>query len=698
MLPRQQCQTFGTEHAKAGPRIEWLYVINLDRRPDRWAEMRHELTHILNSSGAALATMTLRHPAVDARRLRQPPAKDDDVDPFYTLRDQLFVEPQPQAMPDRLELDRLIQMSQPEIAVARSHIDVWRTVAKGEHSHVLVLEDDVWFRRGFARHLDEAWAELEADGDNTTLPDILYLSYKEIRHGAPKTFLSRNVFRPERGLWFLSGYVLSREGAGRLLRRLPCRGPVDLWMNYQFSMLDVRATRRSLISQRRDGDSTNVYSILPVLAKIGVITSEGASLFHTRPSERPVFAFGAKGSGLSSLAMALSMLGYRCCSDLTNLPDAESKALLSGRLDRVFDAYVNIGSLAGRALELRRQYPRAKFIVTADGIGAVGDVAPAILSAIDGVDAAVLCSDAVDKWQVVCEHLKCAPPFGSFPKIADLGQRRLLGLERSLSVRGKKLRRDKSPWIAESRQKWQGIRANCGDWTPSTDGGRVSVDDRFEALDTNRWLLREDTFPGNVALFRPSNVEFRAGAGAALVVRRQSLGVRNYSAASISSCDRYLFGRFEAVIQPTRVAGVVTGFFLHRDSPRQEIDVEISGNHSNRLLVNVFFNPGDEGARLDYGYRGAPSHVDLGFDASESPHRFAIEWSPCEIRWLVDDRIVHRRVDWDPTPIPHLPMTLHVNTWPCRSRELAGRLSIHLLPATTIVRSIAIEASRVASR
>ena len=44
-------------------------------------------------------------------------------------------------------------------------------------------------------------------------------------------------------------------------------------------------------------------------------------------------------------------------------------------------------------------------------------------------------------------------------------------------------------------------------------------------------------------------------------------------------------------------------------------------------MVNVFYNPGDEGAQFDYGYRGAPSYVDLGFDASEASHRFAIDWS-----------------------------------------------------------------------
>jgi beta-glucanase (GH16 family) len=130
---------------------------------------------------------------------------------------------------------------------------------------------------------------------------------------------------------------------------------------------------------------------------------------------------------------------------------------------------------------------------------------------------------------------------------------------------------------------------------------------------------------------------------------------------------------------------------LHRDSPRQEIDVEILGNQPDQLLVNVFYNPGTDGAKFDYGYRGTPAVIKLGFDASKALHRFTIEWDPCEIRWFVDQKLVHRRATWDPTPIPHLPMTLHVNTWPTRSRELACRLALSALPASAIVRRVAVD-------
>jgi Glycosyl hydrolases family 16 len=527
--------------------------------------------------------------------------------------------------------------------------------------------------------------------------DILYVSYLEVKHGAPKAFLSNRVFRPVRGLWHLSGYVLSREGAENLLRLLPCRGPIDLWINHQFEVLDVRATRRPLISQRRDARSTNSYSILPTLTTIGAITSERASLFNIRPTEQPVFAFGPKDSGQSSLAMALSMLGYRCCSDLQVLPTPELERLLEGRSDRVFDAYVNIGSLDANCRELQRRYPKAKFILTAAKGITPDDAFFSVEEDLNGADIAVLHSEEPNRWQVVCEHLRCAPPTCSFPTLKDLGQRPILSRtnEADQDVKSKRRRRDKSPWIVEPRKWWQGIRpVQTNDQSTGT-GTLVSINDCLECLDERRWLLRSDTFTDNLALFRPSNVEFGSGIGAALSIRREPRGVRDYTAASLSSRDQYLFGKFEATIQASNVPGVVTGFFLHRNSPRQEIDIEIAGNRPNCLLVNVFYNPGGEGANFDYGYRGAPSYIELGFDASKASHRFAIEWSSCEIRWLVDDHLVHRRAIWNPTPIPHLPMALHVNSWPSRSTQLAGRINNRRLPATTIVRSIVIEANSV---
>lgn len=697
LMPNKKSNSFGVLSTKENPKIEHIYFINLNRQTDRLTKIEHELRHVLDCSGVELWNLTERYAAVDATHFLNDPLKDDDVDPTYTLREQLFVEPQPLTLPTKIELDSPIRMSRPEIAVARSHIEVWRLMEASKHEYVLVLEDDVWFRSGFAQNLDKAWSEIKAQVGKKSNFDILYLSYKEVKHGAPKTILSSNVFSPVRGLWYLSGYVLSREGAAKLLTLLPCKGPVDLWINHQFKSLDVLAIRQPIIGQRWDFGSSNSYSILPTLTKIGAINSESASLFQLRPNECPVFVFGTKNSGLSSIAMALSMLGYRCCSDLLTLPNTELKMTLDGSNNRIFDAYVNIGSLEDKVLVLRRQYPRAKFIITKNESQISDDKVLKIIDDLSGLDVTFLNLYAPNKWQVVCEHLRCAPPICSFPKVVDLGQRELSceTAEGKLLFDCEPVKRDRSPWVVEPNDFWQGIHTVTMNGESPAETYPVKLNDSFKFFDTKRWFMRDDTFTGNMALFRPSNVELHAELGATLTIKRESLGVRKYSAAALTSCDRYLYGRFESVVKASNTPGVVTGIFLHRDSPRQEIDIEIAGNRPDRLLINVFYNPGTEGAKFDYGYRGAPSFIDLGFDASVAYHLYAIEWSPNEIKWFVDNRLVHKRVVWNPTPIPNLPMAFHANIWPTRSKELAGRLASHRLPTSTFIKSIMLNANSI---
>jgi GR25 family glycosyltransferase involved in LPS biosynthesis len=693
-MPRQECLVFAPSSDPRESGIGPIFVINLDRQPQRWANVLRELSCIRDASGRPLSERAIRYSACDAQDDSEGLVDSSgDAELFYTLGDQLFVEPQPLAMPDAFDLMRPVRMSREEIAVARSHIGVWRAIARSTAPYALVLEDDIWIERGFGRVFDRAWREMEDTDRAAPAFDVLYVSYKEVRYGAPKELVSQNIFRPERGLWYLSGYVLSRKGAQALLQLLPSRGPIDLWINHKFGQLDVRALRHSVINQRLDTPSTNSYSILPSLTRIGLLDKGNSALFHQRPTHSPVFGFGAPGTGLSSLAMALSMLGYRCCSDLDRIPNSEFEMLIAGRGRRVFNAYVNIASLKPHLRKLMRRYPRGKFILIHNRDGRTAHYNDDVLDNLNGRDVLRMHDEDVRSWGALCEFLRLPPPVAPYPAVQDIGQRRhqRTSVNASPIRPAKRLRQDRSPWVAEPHAGWSGISARASE-PPEPLAPRVVFKDDLVDVQPTWWMLRNDTFPGNLGLFRPANVTAQSSGGLSLAVFEESLGVRSFSAAAISSKDSFLYGRFEATLQATNVSGLVTGFFLHRDSPRQEIDIEITGNRPNRVLVNVFYNPGTEGAKFDYGYRGTPAAIPLGFDASKAAHRFAIEWEPCEIRWFVDGEMIHRRAAWNPTPIPHLAMKLHVNTWPTRSRELAGRLARRALPASTIVRSIAVDA------
>ena len=633
------CKCFGAGEPLDA--IQRIYVINLDRQGDRLSQVKKELQSVRDRTGRPLTAIMRRFSAVDARYLTEVP-DSGELQPHYSLADQLFVDPHPSLAADKDICCERISMTRQEVAVALSHITVWKAVAASDLPYTLVLEDDVYFRRGFARTVDRVWAELMKAGGQSAAFDLLYLSFKEVRMGADRVPLSELVFRPARGLWYLSGYVLSARGARRLLDLLPVRGPVDLWINHQFANLDVVATQESLIDQRRDCPSANLYSILPVLSRVGVLTRERPQLFKARPLPEPIFAFGRQGSGLTALAMALSMLGYRCCSDVTELPVSERDKLFAKRRGRVFDAYVNIGSLGPRDhLELAKAYPAARFIITEIAEGPQAEMpgsaskdalfGEGALDRVYGIDLPsrlidqfrqieqkilILPKEDRDKWELLRLFLGCDYPTDHYPECKDGDQRKVTfgshQSARQFLPSATLLMSDASPWIAPQKH-WSGIRLYEAIGDPSSGPLSRKVRERFRGLDCTQWMLRDDTFPSNLAIFRPGNFAIGADNVARLTLQRELTSVREYTSASICSCERYLYGRFAAEVKPANVPGLITGVFLHRNSPRQEIDVEFLGRDTTKLLVNVYYNPGGDGARMEYGYRGTPSTDRLGF-------------------------------------------------------------------------------------
>lgn len=680
-LDRQrQAATFTSEAQRNA--ISVIYVINLDRKPDRWNRMRGELDRFEDRTGTSLLAMTRRASAVDARYVTGQP-DDKLLVPRFSLADQLTVAPNDRLAVDERARGQNIDMTRQETAVALSHIAVWEQIANGVAENALVLEDDVFMRYGFAHAMASAWAELQSWTDDILGYELLYLSFDQVRTEA-RHRLSPNLFRASPGLWQASGYVLTKRGARALLDLLPMHGPVDLWLNLQFRKLRVFTAATSIIEQRIDEPSTNSYSVLPILSQVGVVTKERPLLPQMHRLPHPVFAFGAHGTGLTSLATALSMLGYTCCHDLTGFPGTEWEKLVDGRTDRLFNAYVNVGELDAEALELiRRSFPEARFIATGSKIDSLHTSDEARWLHLDSLVA--------DKWASLAKFLDTEYPPFPYPAMIELGRRDQIDDVCPSPQSGMEVqKRDRSPWIC------------AGDGIHLPDSGLdltqiVSVDwHQGQTIDHRRWFLREDTFPSNLSVFAAHNFVERSDARhAALTFTRQKSSVRDFSSAAIASRESYSYGRFSACIKPAASSGLITGVFLHRNAPRQEIDIEFLGKDTKRMLVNVFYNPGPAGTKLEYGYRGTPALIDLGFDAASDFHEYEIEWMPHGICWRVDGAVVHRRALWEPTPIPDQPLEFNVNLWHSRSREFAGRLRLPPAGDLTSLRSLTIRAAQI---
>lgn len=678
-LPGGRINAFGE-----GPdKISSILIVNLDRQPKRWRRMLRELDRFRTCAGKPLTSIATRLAAVDARDGRAV-AATADVDPNYRLGDQLHVQPD-----DRLEecfgADEPIRMTRQEVAVARSHIEAWKTIASGSHEHVLVLEDDVWFTPGASAVIDRGWrAALERcrAGEG---PDLVYLSYQDAGGSAERVDSCASLFRPVRGLWFLSGYVLSRKGAASLLRAMPVVGPVDMWINYRFEELGALALSSPAILQRKDCGSDNSYSILPYLARAGIVDAGSSPMSPERKHSRPVLAW-SDGGDREGLAMALSMLGLRV--RVFDEGDRELSADELFKLLETFDGLVD-APLTTPALASAVASTGAVFVMEEGAagrpdtqLGRLPSPRTTVLPRDNGIEC---------MWTPLCELAGLSSPAEPFPA----GAPRALRLfrddredvwEHVVAPDRPAVLHDDSPWVLPSADGW---RPRCSE--RMEDPARLQIVN--ETLNTDAASLSSlvETFPGNLASFALEGVT-RSNEGTHLTIEKAPTGSRPFRSGAFASMESFKHGRFEAEIRAASGPGLITGLFLHRDRPRQEIDIEIIGSDSRAMLVNVYFNPGDEGTAMAFGYRGTPYRIDLGFDATEGFHRYSIDWRPGLIAWAVDGKVVHERRGWDPTPLPHLPMRLHANLWAPRSEELAGVINEDRLPARATFRNVSISA------
>ena len=663
-------------------RIESILVINLDRQPNRWKRVLRELNRFRTDDGVSLVSITRRLPAVDARDGRAV-AATADVDTTYRMVDQLFVQPDAR-LAECFGADEPIRMTRQEIAVARSHIEAWKAIANGSDSHVLVLEDDIWFCRGAATAIDRGWSAAQKRLSGNRSPRLLYLSYRDAGDTAERVDVCDALFRPLRGLWFLSGYVLSREGAMALLRAMPVRGPVDLWINYRFTELDAFALASPAILQREDGSSDNSYSVLPYLARAGIIDSGSGPMKPDRAPVGRILAWTARDER-EKLAMALSMLGLRVRA--FDEDEAEIDAAELKRLVEIFDALVD-APLTDDALSVALRQNGTSFIMEPDAacraLSTLLKLQPVRVMALDE-------RRGGRPWTQLCTLIGVTEPVLSYPKGTPRSWRmfrdrrgnetqQLLG-----ATTTQKSLLDDSPWVLPDNAAWTPRELSYREISPS-DQSLLSA-----RLDRPHPSIRTlvETFPGNLASFEKDGIQYNPD-GVILTLSQFSGGTRPYRSGAFASARSFEHGRFEAEIKAARGSGLITGFFLHRECPRQEIDIELPGDNPRHMLVNVYFNPGDDGAAMGFGYRGSPCRVYLNFDTSEDYHLYAIDWRPDAIIWSVDQRIVHERASWDPTPIPHLPMRLHANLWAPRSEELAGRIAAAGLPAGARFKNVSI--------
>ncbi len=677
--------------------IDSVYIINLDRQPERWSRILAELQREKAIGRSTLVDYSHRIRAIDNKIIDIDCVSPKEIDKVFNLRDQYTVDPDPRLLDIIREKEIFVTMTIEEIAVCLSHISCWKRIIDENHPYTLILEDDIFFEGFFSKKLNAIWDELPVDQSGAPDFDLLYLSYREVDRGAQKTRYSRHLNKPTNGLWWLSGYVLSNKGAKKLIHSLPVRGPVDLWINLQFSKMDVYTSIPSLIFQRNDLASGNNYSIMPVLSQIGIQSDSTHLELQQKKGRNPVFVFAENESQMDAIDSALAILGYRCyCSGLQEAGQLDQ--MIERNEPLLYDAYLGT-DIAKHTQKLALMYPLGVFIWVSkykagfkqDIKKAISDVLGEPILDLDMKRHLCINSDCLT-WKNICRFLSCKEPPISFPiekmssNLIFESHETINPIERELVY----LEHDVTPWILPIHRMDDFGLSHIRNYFKLSGKFEPILNEGFNTFDKVKWKLLEDSFPSNLAAFIPENFQILSNGGIELTLKKEEAGSRSYSSASVKTHNEYLYGRFSVIMKPVKMDGVVTAFFLHRNDPWQELDIEFLGKDTTRILLNVFYNPGGNGSGWNYGVRGTPVWIDLGFDAADAFHLYSIEWDPDSIKWFVDGNLLHIRKIWQPSLIPNQPMSVFVNFWASASEELAGEFLGQNLPVSALFKNISI--------
>jgi beta-glucanase (GH16 family) len=185
---------------------------------------------------------------------------------------------------------------------------------------------------------------------------------------------------------------------------------------------------------------------------------------------------------------------------------------------------------------------------------------------------------------------------------------------------------------------WQDVGAN--DASVGGDGGKFVIiwRDDFGTLDPGRWEIAEHTFEENYADFSTANA-VADGGFLKLAIRAKPSGSsgKPYTAAEVRTWATFICGKF---LVRSRIApgfGLTSTFFGFHDffqNAAAEDWNEIVMESSDPSRIDLVYTR--ENAALPNGKDRVPWTSSVPFNATSDFHVYGFEWTPTEVRYLVD--------------------------------------------------------------
>ena len=201
-----------------------------------------------------------------------------------------------------------------------------------------------------------------------------------------------------------------------------------------------------------------------------------------------------------------------------------------------------------------------------------------------------------------------------------------------------------------------GALAAAGTLVASAEAKQRAFHDDLDHPDVIRWE-RADGWSNGYGYgcgWTADSVVFEGGA-MSLLLKEGKTRDRDMTCGEYRTREHFGYGRYATSMKAAKGDGVISAFFLYTgppfDDPWHETTVEILGRDTTRVQFTYFID-GKQHAKT----------IELGFDAAEGFHTYAFDWGPDEIRWYVDDDLVHVSKAGD-QPLPSKPGRIYAHLW-----------------------------------
>jgi beta-glucanase (GH16 family) len=232
-----------------------------------------------------------------------------------------------------------------------------------------------------------------------------------------------------------------------------------------------------------------------------------------------------------------------------------------------------------------------------------------------------------------------------------------------------------------------GPSASPSDAQGATGPGSFTLawEDNFDSLDSSRWSLMTHSWNGNLAQFSTSNTKFENGIASLMLTRADNDTEKPFRGVEMRSTSTLTYGKVETRARYAKGGGVVSATVLiYTPWPADdwnELDMEYLGGKGRMQFNEQVYTgpPVSKPATTSVTPLQYPSRVDLGFDASADFHTYAMEWTPSQVRFVVDGEVKHT---WDADiALMKLPQNILLTIWASSSVDWAGAIGDDTAPA-----------------